>query len=446
MGKHSSPSRPRISKTCGRLCSASSLALLPVAKRNAVLASLAPAEVVALHHEWTFWARHEQLPPEGCWRVWLILAGRGWGKTRTGAEWLIGAARAVAGGRFAVVGETLDDARQVMAEGESGILSCAPPWFRPVYAPSKRQISWPNGSVAFLYSADDPEQLRGPQFHGAWCDEVAKWQYPASWDNLQFALRLGASPQVVATTTPRPGALLQAILELSGVVVTRGSTFENRANLPQAFLDEVMRRYGGTRLGRQELYAELLEDTPGALWTGALLERLRRTVPPPELKRIVVAIDPAVSLTGDETGIIVAGRDAAGVVYVLDDLSGRYSPDAWARRAVGAYRDWRADRMIAEVNNGGALVAEVLRTVAADVPVRTVHASRGKRARAEPVAALYEQGRVWHVGHFAALEAQMTQYTGAVGDASPDRLDALVWAVTELMQDATGNGWRIRGL
>jgi predicted phage terminase large subunit-like protein len=401
--------------------------------------------VVLLYHEWTFWARAEQLPPDDPWRVWLILAGRGWGKTRTGAEWLLGTAQAQPGVRLAVVGETLDDARQVMTEGESGILACAPPWFRPVYAPSKRQLSWPNGSMAFLYTADDPEQLRGPQFHAAWCDEVAKWQYPASWDNLQFGLRLGEHPQVVATTTPRPGALLKQILGLSGVVVTKGSTFENRANLPEAFLAEVEGRYGGTRLGRQELYAELLEDTPGALWTGELIERLRVRVPP-DLVRIVVGIDPAVSLAGDETGIVVAGKAADGRVYVLDDLSGRYSPDGWARQAVQAFRDWQADRIVAEVNNGGALVLEVLRTVAADVPVKAVHASRGKRARAEPVAALYEQGRVSHVGCFAELEEQMTHYTGSCGEGSPDRLDALVWAVAALMQEASVPEWRIRGM
>jgi predicted phage terminase large subunit-like protein len=400
--------------------------------------------VILLYHEWAFWARAEQLPPPGDWRVWLILAGRGWGKTRTGAEWLLATAKAQPGVRLAIVGETMDDARQVMTEGESGLLASAPPWFRPSYTPSKRQLSWPNGSLAFLYSADDPDQLRGPQFHAAWCDEVAKWQHSASWDNLQFGLRLGDAPRVVATTTPRPGGLLRQILGLSGVVVTKGSTFDNRANLPQAFLAEIRERYGGTRLGRQELYAEVLEDTPGALWTGALIERLRVKTQP-ELARIVVAIDPAVSLAGDETGIVVAGRDAAGRVYVLEDLSGRYSPDGWARRAVQAYQDWQADRIVAEVNNGGALVTEVLRTVAADVPVRAVHASRGKRARAEPVAALYEQGRAAHVGLFPELEAQMTRYAGTGGEESPDRLDALVWAVTELMQGGGGE-WRVRGL
>lgn len=397
---------------------------------------MSPREAAILLYDWRIWARAKQLPPEGAWRIWLILAGRGFGKTRTGAEWVRRGIEAGAFRRVALVGETTADARDVMVEGDSGLLKVSPPWNRPRYEPSKRKLTWPNGAVAQTFSADDPEQLRGPQFDAAWADEIAKWRYVASWDNLMLGLRLGAAPKCVATTTPRPRAWLVRLIEDAGTVVTTGATAENAANLAPAFLDQIMRTYGGSRLARQEIDGEMLMDTPGALWRRSDIDRNRITpAATPVLIRVVVAIDPAVStgVNSDETGVIVAGLDGDGVGYVLEDLSGRYSPDSWARRAIAAYRRREADTLVAEVNQGGDLVVQTLRTVDPSVPVRAVRASRGKRGRAEPIAALYEQGRVRHAGALPDLEDQMCAYTGAPGDASPDRLDALVWALSDLM-------------
>lgn len=393
-----------------------------------------------LLHDWPLWARAKQLPPEGDWRVWLILAGRGFGKTRTGAEWVRALAETGRAGRIALVGETAGDARDVMVEGESGLLACCPPWGRPLYEPSKRRVTWANGAMATCFSADDPDQLRGPQFDAAWADEIAKWRYEAAWDNLMLGLRLGADPRCVATTTPKPRAWLSRLMADPRTVLTRGGTRENATNLAPAFLDQILTRYDGTRLGRQEIEGEYLVDVPGALWTRALIEAAR--VPAaavPELQRVVVAVDPAVTsgAEADETGIVVAGRDAGTGFWVLEDLTGRLSPDLWARRVADAFARVRADTVVCEVNQGGDLVAATLRTVDPTLPVRSVRATRGKRLRAEPVAALYEQGRVRHAGAFDALEDQMTRFTGAPGDASPDRLDALVWALTDLM---TGPG------
>jgi phage terminase large subunit-like protein len=389
-----------------------------------------------LLHDWPLWARAKQLPPEGDWRVWLILAGRGFGKTRTGAEWVRALAETGRAGRIALVGETAGDARDVMVEGESGLLACCPPWGRPLYEPSKRRVTWANGAMATCFSADDPDQLRGPQFDAAWADEIAKWRYEAAWDNLMLGLRLGADPRCVATTTPKPRAWLSRLMADPRTVLTRGGTRENATNLAPAFLDQILTRYDGTRLGRQEIEGEYLVDVPGALWTRALIEAAR--VPAaavPELQRVVVAVDPAVTsgAEADETGIVVAGRDAGTGFWVLEDLTGRLSPDLWARRVADAFARVRADTVVCEVNQGGDLVAATLRTVDPTLPVRSVRATRGKRLRAEPVAALYEQGRVRHAGAFDALEDQMTRFTGAPGDASPDRLDALVWALTDLM-------------
>ncbi len=365
--------------------------------------------------------------------MWLILAGRGWGKTRTGAEWLRAQAEQNAGCRLAIVGETLHDARAVMVEGESGLLAIAPPWAKPTFEISKRQVRWPNNSLATLYSADDPEQLRGPQFHAAWCDEVAKWHYPMTWDNLMMAVRLGASPQIIATTTPKPVNLIERIMALPSCHVTGGSTFDNTANLPDAFLEQLHATYANTSLGQQELMGRLLKDMEGALWAHAGLERCRAPQAP-ALQRIVVSIDPAVTshAHSDETGIIVAGLGQDNKVYILHDASGVYPPTQLASTVAATYHHWQADRIIAEVNNGGDLVASLLRVYDASLPITPVRASVGKRARAEPVAALYEQGQVHHVGLFATLEKQMVSYTGRAGEASPDRLDALVWAVHAL--------------
>ena len=375
-----------------------------------------------------------------------MLAGRGFGKTRTGAEFVRSRVGARTARRVALVAPTAADARDVMVEGESGLLAISPPWDRPVYEPSKHRLTWPNGAVAMTYSADEPERLRGPQHDFAWCDELAAWRYPEAWDMLMLGLRLGGDPRAVVTTTPRPTRLIKSLVADLKVVVTRGSTVENHSNLAPAFLDQIVRRYEGTRIGRQELEAEILEDTPGALWSHGLIEAARATAAP-ELRRIVVAIDPAAGSGehSDETGIVVAGKDDAGHGYVLGDLSDRYAPTEWAKAAVAAYRAHGADRIVAEVNNGGEMVEATLRIVDPSAAFTAVRASRGKAARAEPVAALYEQGRVHHVGALPRLEDQMCgfgiDFDRAKAGYSPDRVDALVWALTELLvQPVAGEG------
>jgi predicted phage terminase large subunit-like protein len=380
--------------------------------------------------------------------VWLVLAGRGFGKTRAGAEWVRGEIESGRRRCLALVGATERDVRKVMVEGESGLLAVAPPWFRPRYEPSKAQLVWPNGARAHLYSAERPDRLRGPQHDGAWADELAAWTaLDATWSNLEMTLRAGADPRRVVTTTPRPRPLLRDILADPGTAVARGSTFDNAAHLAPGFLKRLVRKYQGTRLGRQELMAEMLADAEGALWQRAALEVLRRPRAP-ALKRVVVAIDPAASTSegAAETGIVVAGLGIDDDAYVLEDLSGRYSPDAWARAAIGAYRRHGADRVIGEVNNGGDMVQATLRAVDGTVSYRAVRASRGKRARAEPVAALYEQGRVHHVGAFPALEDQLTGWEPGGDLPSPDRLDAAVWALTELMLGPAASEPRLRRL
>jgi phage terminase large subunit-like protein len=345
-----------------------------------------------------------------------------------------------------LVGPTAADVRDVMVEGESGILAVSSARDRPLYEPSKRRLTWPSGAVATTFSADEPERLRGPQHDFAWCDELAAWRYPQAWDMLMFGLRLGDDPRAVVSTTPRPTKLIKALIADPKVVVSRGSTAENRANLAPAFLDQIVRRYEGTRLGRQELDAEILEDVPGALWSRAVIEAARIAAAP-GLTRIVVAIDPAAGSgeQSDETGIVVAGKAAGGFGYVLADLSGRYAPTEWARAAIAGWRSHNADRIVAEVNNGGEMVEATLRMVDPNVPFGAVRASRGKAARAEPVAALYEQGRVHQLGAFPMLEDQMCSFTAdfdhATAGYSPDRVDALVWGLTELLvEPRAGDG------
>jgi phage terminase large subunit-like protein len=429
------------------------LAKLPKAQRDAEIAKLAPHERMRLMHHWPFWARPEQIPPPGAWHTWLILAGRGAGKTRTGGEWIkanVCGSTPLAGGKYsriALVAETAADARDVIVDGESGLLAIHHKDFRPLFEPSKRRLTWPNGAMATLYNATEPDQLRGPQHDAAWCDELAKWRYAReTWDMLQFGLRLGTDPRQVITTTPRPIPLLRELLAREGkdVVVTRGSTLSNSSNLPPAFIAQIRARYEGTRLGRQELDGELLEDVPGALWTRAMLDatRLKRSDKLPDMERVVVAIDPATAdpnkkgASDDtaETGIVVAGLGVDGRGYVLDDLSARIGPMGWARRALAGFDTYHADRIVAEINQGGAMVEATIRAERPSVPYLGVHASRGKVTRAEPIAALYEQGRVSHVGAFPALEDQMTQFTpfGLMGEGLKDRTDALVWALTEL--------------
>jgi phage terminase large subunit-like protein len=421
-----------------------------------MLADLARSLVEALEYDWRAVARPEQLAPAGDWSTWLFMAGRGAGKTRAAAEWIresVCGSTPLGSGRYkqlALVGETAADVRDTMVgdgkgPGEgSGLLQVHPKDFLPIYEPSKRRLTWPNGAIATLYNATEPDQLRGPQHDASWCDELAKWKYAeATWDMLQFGLRLGRDPRCVITTTPRPTKLLKSIMADPGTVITQGSTFDNRANLAASFLATILRRYEGTRLGRQELNAEILEDVEGALWTRAMIEAARIGAGDvPTLRRIVVAIDPAVSCgeDSDETGIIVAGLGADDCGYLLEDLSGRYQPHEWASIAVRAYHRHKADRIVAEVNQGGAMVEATVRVVDPNVPYKAVHASRGKIARAEPVSALYEQNRIHHAGAFPALEAQLCEFApGAT--SSPDRLDAAVWAFTELMLsggDGTG--------
>ena len=391
--------------------------------------------MVASRLYWEEVARSNQLPPDGDWFIWLILSGRGWGKTRTGAEWLANEAITYPKTRWAIVARTFADARDTCAEGESGIVNVLyryqmlENWNR-----SMGEVMLKNGSRIKLFSAEEPDRLRGPQHHGAWCDELAAWEDPDAWDQLQFGLRLGTHPRSVVTTTPRPVPLLKSLISRETTIITRGNTFENAKNLAPAALMELQARYAGTRLGRQELEGELLEDMEGALWTRGWIEKTRITTDKlPPLYRIVVAIDPAVTSgeDSDETGIVAAGASTDGNFYVLEDATLKATPDAWGKRAVQAYKDWKADRIVAEVNNGGDMVIMVIQQVDRNAPVTKVHATRGKRMRAEPISALYEQGRVHHVGTFPKLEDQMVSWTPESND-SPDRLDALVWALTEL--------------
>lgn len=401
-----------------------------------IIDGMSQVEALAILYDWEIWAREKQLPPDDWGFIWLILAGRGFGKTRTGAETVRKLVETGQVERVALVAPTAGDARDVMVEGKSGILSVSRPDFMPDYQPSKRKLEWPNGAVAFTYSAEEPERLRGPEHDFAWCDELAAWKYPAdTWDMLMFGLRLGANPRVIVTTTPKPIPLIRKIVGDPATHITRGSTYENEANLAPSFMQQVREKYEGTRLGRQELYAEILDDVPGALWNRGMLEELR-VKEAPELTRVVVAIDPAVSSgeNSDETGIIVAGIGVDGHGYILDDRTCRDTPRGWARRAINAYREYMAQRVVAEVNQGGDMVEHTLRMVDPNVPYKAVRASRGKRTRAEPVAALYEQGRVHHVGSLAQLEDQMCLFTpDNQFNESPDRVDALVWALTELI-------------
>jgi phage terminase large subunit-like protein len=411
---------------------------------------LSDRELLALAHDWHgLFARPEQRIPEGDWTYWLIKAGRGYGKTRTGAETV---RQWIADGHQYVnlVGATADDARDIMIEGESGILAICPQWERPEYKPSQRKLIWPNGATSLIFTADEPERLRGKQHSKMWCDELAAWRYPDAWTQANFGLRLGSKPQAVITTTPRPTKLIREIMADPGTLITHGSTYDNRDNLAPSFFSAVIRRYEGTRLGRQELAGEVLDDNPGALFKRADIDKARMALAP-VMSRIVVAIDPAATSTegSDDTGIIVAGiAKVDGVMhgFILADLTLHATPEGWARAAVKAYHDTKADRIVAEVNNGGEMVESVIRAVDQNVPVRKVTATRGKAIRAEPVAALYEQGRIHHIGDLGKLEDQMVEWDPADKTAkSPDRMDALVWAVTDLML-ANQNDAYIEGL
>jgi phage terminase large subunit-like protein len=431
------------------------LASLPPERRNRLLEQLSDEDREQIAFLWEAWARPNQLLPDACechrgeWVYWLILAGRGFGKTRCGAEAVRSWAESGHVGRITLAAEKKDDIRGVMLDGESGLLPMSPPWFRPKLIWSKRELHWPNGCIGTLISADDPDSFRGPQHEKFWADELAKWKHPEAWDQLLMGLRLGKKPQGVVTTTPRPTPLIKKLARDPAAHVTKGSTYDNRANLAKVFLDIVLKAYEGTRLGRQELNAEILEDNPNALWNRARIDELRVDLAP-QLRRVVVAVDPAVTskVDSDDTGIIVAGVGDCRCKcrrkedkpeehgFILEDLTGAYTPNEWAERAVNAYKSQKADRIIAEVNNGGDLVEVNIRTVGPHVPYKAVHASRGKRIRAEPVAGLYEQGKVHHVGiELAKLEDELTGWDPTLGLLSPNRLDANVWALTELMLD-----------
>lgn len=446
------------------------LALAPAHVAEDLFRGWSGAEVSAFLASWEANARPKQVLPPGAWYIWLALAGRGWGKTRVGAEavceWERDGVR-----RIHLIAPTAADARDVMVEGPSGILACAPPGRRPIYEPSKRRLTWPSGCVAIHFTAEEPQRLRGPQAEKVWADELAAWQYlQQAWEMMEFGLRLGSLPQVVVTTTPKPYPLLIDLIKegiscvdvraeggrLSPrVVLTKGSSYENVGNLAPQFYRNVIRPKEGTRLGRQEIFAELLLDTVGALWKMALLEETRR-LSAPQMERIVVGVDPAGSSSAGaaETGIVVCGI-AAGHGYVLADYSIHGTPVEWAHRVVAAVKEWRADLVVGEVNYGGELVEANLRAIAPHLPYRSVRATRGKVKRAEPVSLLYERRIVHHIGNFAELESQMTTWrpsedpdamrsqssTDADDDtakgtkrrgASPDRMDAAVWGLTEL--------------
>ena len=427
---------------------AEQIAMLPEAEARRVLGPDFKRDPTSLYYNWRFWGRPEQLAPKTPWGTWLIQAGRGFGKTRAGAEWVRERARANPEELIGLVGRTAADVRDVMVEGVAGILKTSPPDFRPVYEPSKRRLTWPNGAQASTFSADEANQLRGPQHSTVWADELAAWVGVEAWDNITFGLRMGQDPRVIVTTTPRPTPLIRSVVAEAGTIITRGSTYDNRANLAKRFIQKIITKYAGTRLGRQEIDGEILDDVPGALWTYAMLEK-NRVHTAPVLRRIVIAIDPAVSYgpDSDETGMIAAGIDSQNPphAYVLGDHSRRSKPEGWAAEAVAWMKSIKADRIVAEVNNGGDLVESVIRTVDVNTPYRSVHASKGKHTRAEPISALYEQGRVHHVGIHRELEDQMTTWQPLVDKKSPDRLDAAVWALTDLML-GTGAEPRVRTL
>lgn len=424
--------------------SASLLRSLPQKTIKDTIAGLSETEAEVLLYDWPFWARPDQLSPQGKWTHWLLLAGRGFGKTRTGAEWVRHRVDNRLSSRIALIAPTAADARDTMVEGESGLLAISPPWNRPLYEPAKRRLTWPNGAKAFLFSADEPDRLRGPQHDAAWADELAAWRYGESaWDMLLFGLRLGLNPQTCITTTPRPTPLIKGLLKQKNVHLTHGTTFDNLDNLAPTFREEIITKFEGTRLGRQELMAEVLDDVPGALWTADMIAKCR-CITVPEMVKVVVAVDPPVTAgdKADECGCVVVGLGVDGDCYIIADRSSQgLSPLEWAQEAVSACYSHQASEIVVEVNQGGDLVETLIHQIASDVKVKPVRATRNKQARAEPVALLYEKGKVHHTARFNELEEQLTSFApsspsgsnGIKGRNSPDRLDALVWGVTALM-------------
>jgi len=401
-------------------------------------------EAADILYDWNYWARPKQLEPEGDWLTWLILTGRAWGKTRTAAEWVISKARKKAK-HIALIGQTVADVRDTMIKiGPSSILKISRPDFMPEYTPSNRTLIWPNGVVATTYSGDNPDQVRGPSHDIVWIDELAKFRYPDDiWSNLRFGLREGEDMRILVTTTPRPIRLIKSLVNDPDTIVVRGSTYENKDNLPDKYFDYVITPYIGTRLGQQEIEGKILGDNPNALWSRAILDK-NRVAKYPELIRIVVAVDPGIKSTKEETedeepaetGIIVAGLGSDKHGYVLADCSLVGSPDKWGKQVVAAFYQYKADRVVAEINQGGEMVEYVIHSIDKDIPFKGVHASRGKYVRAEPISALDEQGRIHHVGNFIDMEDQLCEWVP--GEKSPDRLDARVWGFTELMLEEQG--------
>jgi predicted phage terminase large subunit-like protein len=394
-----------------------------------LMQSLARSPAATARAKWLASARPAQITPQGDWRTWLVSAGRGFGKTRLGAEDIGWYAATHPEHQIAVVAPTFNDVRGTCFEGVSGLLACIPHEEIAEYNKSLQQITMQNGAIIRGFSADTPNRLRGPQFHRAWCDELAAWQYPDAWDQLMFGLRLGDNPRVIVTTTPRPTPLIRSLVKDTRTRITRGSTFDNADNLAPQAIEALREKYEGTRLGRQELYAEILDDVEGALWTRDTIH-ITRTMP--TMQRVVIGVDP--SGGGDEIGIVATGKGIDGRFYVLEDATCSLSPSGWARRVAETYRKHNADRIVAERNFGGDMVESTIRTADRHLPVRMVTASRGKVVRAEPIAALYEQGKISHNAGLEQLEDQMMQFTlqGFVGEGSPDRVDALVWALSDL--------------
>jgi len=416
---------------------------LPESDRLEILNSLSDEQADELLYQWRGWmARESQVLPDGKWSYWLILAGRGFGKTRTGAE----AVREwVKTSQYVnLIGATSDDARDIMVEGESGILAVCPKSERPYYKKHESKLEWPNGATSLIFTADKPDRLRGKQHEKLWADELAAWRYMDAWDQAKFGLRLGDNPQAIITTTPRPLKLLTTIINDPLSIVTRGSTYDNKANLANSFFSSIITQYEGTRIGRQELNAELLDDIPGALWTRNSIDDHRKSPNAlPDMERVVIGVDPSVTnIEGsDETGIVCAGKGIDGHAYVWSDASGRMAPNEWGKVSVSLYHSESADVIVAEANNGGDMVIDTIKVADPNVNAKKVHASRGKVTRAEPIAALYEQGRVHHVGQLDTLEDQMVNFTSdfdrKAQGYSPDRVDALVWAITELFPSMT---------
>lgn len=425
---------------------------LPLAEKERRLALLTPEQAEQILYDWEFWAREEQKIPIGNWSTWLLLAGRGFGKTRCGSAFVI---NSIKYHRYVnIIGPTSGSVRDVMIEGDSGILACCDKWIRPVYKSSSACLQWPNGAKTLVFSAEEPDRLRGPQHEALWMDELAAWQYPEeTYNQAMFGLRLGKNPRCLITTTPRPLPIIKSLIANPSTHVTRGSTYDNKTNLSNKFFEAVISKYEGTRLGRQELNAEILDDNPRALWTLSNIDQTRVKESPGNYMRVVVAIDPNTknrdlailnksSDTTDEAGIVVVGSrteaDGREHYYVLADYSVDDGPNVWSQAAVNAYHKFGADRIVAEINNGGSMVEMVIRAVDQNVSYKEVTATRGKMLRAEPIAALYEQGRCHHVGFYAKMEDEMTTYDAVTVTKSPNRLDALVWAITELSANSSG--------